>query len=114
MVDEIERESVGERVFGSQIQGRVAIHPSVEIRDSIVRGPVSIGPRVSISNAFIGPYTSIAPGVQIESVEIEDSLVLDDAQIRFLDMRVDGSVIGPRAKLIRDAPFPARLAGLCR
>ena len=33
----------GERVFESQIEGRVSIHPSAEIRSSIIRGPVAIG-----------------------------------------------------------------------
>ena len=77
------RDQRGERVFDSEIQGRVALDPSAEVHDSLIRGPVAIGPRARITNAYIGPYTSIGADVQIDCVEIEHSIVLDRAQLRF-------------------------------
>ena len=99
----------GERVFDSEIQGPVALHPSAEVRASVVRGPVAIGPGARISNAYIGPYTSIGAGVDLDCVEIEHSIVLDGAQVRYLEARVEGSVIGPGARVSRDFRMPRAL-----
>jgi glucose-1-phosphate thymidylyltransferase len=96
----------GERVFDSEIQGPVALHPSAEVRASVVRGPVAIGPGARISNAYIGPYTSIGAGVDLDCVEIEHSIVLEGAQVRYLEARVEGSVIGPGARVSRDFRLP--------
>ena len=109
MLEQLVPGSRGERIFDSQIQGAVALHPSAEIRESIVRGPVTIGPGARIANAYIGPYTSIGAGVEIDSVEIEHSIVFDRAKIRFLASRVEGSLIGPDASVVRDFHFPRAL-----
>lgn len=96
----------GERVFDSEVQGPVAVHPAAEVRASVIRGPVVIGPRARISDAYVGPYTSIGAGAVIDCVEIEHSIVLDRAEIRFLSCRVEGSVIGPGAHVTRDFHLP--------
>jgi glucose-1-phosphate thymidylyltransferase len=96
----------GERVFGSEIQGRVALDPSAEVHDSLIRGPVAIGPRARIANAYIGPYTSIGADVQIECVEVEHSIVLDRAQLRFVGTRIEASLVGPDARITRDFRMP--------
>jgi glucose-1-phosphate thymidylyltransferase len=109
MLEQLSPDRRGERVFESEIQGPVAVHPSVEVRASVVRGPVAIGPGTRIANAYIGPYTSIGAGVEIDCVEIEYSIVLDRARIRFLDARVEGSVVGPGASVSRDFRLPRAL-----
>ena len=109
MLEQLSPDSHGERVFDSEIQGPVALHPSAEVRASVVRGPVAIGPGARISNAYIGPYTSIGAGVELDCVEIEHSIVLDGAQIRYLEARVEGSVIGPGARVMRDFRMPRAL-----
>jgi glucose-1-phosphate thymidylyltransferase len=109
MLDQLVPQHCGERVFDSEIQGRVLLHPSAEVRASIIRGPVVIGPRARISDSYIGPYTSIAAGVEIDSVEIEHSIVLDRARIRFLASRIEGSLVGPGANVTRDFHMPRAL-----
>jgi glucose-1-phosphate thymidylyltransferase len=101
--------SDAERIFDSEIQGRVALHPSAEVRDSLIRGPVAIGPRASISKAYIGPYTSIGADVTIEAVEVEHSIVLEGAEIRFLGARLEGSLVGPGARITRAFRVPRAL-----
>jgi glucose-1-phosphate thymidylyltransferase len=96
----------GERVFDSQVDGKLALDPSAEIRNSVVRGPVSIGPRARITNAYIGPYTSIGPGVVIDCAEVEHSIVLDHAEIRNLAPRIESSIIGPGARVAHDFELP--------
>jgi glucose-1-phosphate thymidylyltransferase len=96
----------GERVFDSEIHGRVAIDPSAEVRDSVIRGPVAIGPRARITNAYIGPYTSVGPGVVIDCAEIEHSIVLEQAQLRSLPSRIESSIIGPGARVTHEFNRP--------
>jgi glucose-1-phosphate thymidylyltransferase len=96
----------GERVFGSELQGRVSLDPSAEVHDSLIRGPVAIGPGVRISNAYVGPYTSIGADVEIDCVEIEHSIVLDRARLRHVGTRIEGSLIGSDAHVTRDFRVP--------
>ena len=65
-----------------------------------------IGPRARITNAYVGPYTSIGAGVEIDCAEIEHSIVLDRARLRFLGTRVESSLIGPDARVERDLRIP--------
>jgi glucose-1-phosphate thymidylyltransferase len=109
LLQQLPLDEQGERVFGSEIQGPAAVHPSAEIHDSIVRGPVAIGPGARIANSYIGPYTSIGANVVIDCVEIEHSIVLEAAEIRFLAPRIEGSLIGPSACVSRDFEFPRAL-----
>ena len=106
MLEQLAHDHQGERIFDSKIQGPVSVHPSAEIRASVIRGPVAIGPDARVSNAYIGPYTSIGAGVEIDCVEIEHSIVLDRAQIRFLSSRVEGSLVGPGARVTRGFHMP--------
>jgi glucose-1-phosphate thymidylyltransferase len=106
ILEEMRDEPLSERVFRTEIQGRLALDPSAEVRDSLIRGPVAIGPGASISNAYIGPYTSIGAGVKIDSVEIEHSIVLDGARICFIGARIEGSLVGPDAQIERDFRVP--------
>jgi glucose-1-phosphate thymidylyltransferase len=106
LLENVPSEPRGERIFDSQVHGRLALDPSAEIRDSVIRGPVSIGPRARITNSYIGPYTSIGPGVVIDCAEIEHSIVLDHADIRNLAPRIESSIIGPGARVAHDFEMP--------
>jgi glucose-1-phosphate thymidylyltransferase len=106
MLEAMPVDQCGERIFDSEIQGRLALDPSAEVRDSLIRGPVAIGPGARIANAYIGPYTSIGADVQIDSVEIEHSIILDRAQLRFVGFRLEGSLVGPDARVTRDFRLP--------
>jgi glucose-1-phosphate thymidylyltransferase len=106
MLEQLRPGPHGERVFGSQIQGPVALHPSADVRNSIIRGPAAIGPGARIADTYVGPYTSIGANVELEGIEIEHSIVLDGARMRFLASRVEGSLIGPRARVTRDFDMP--------
>lgn len=102
MLERLMADSHPDSVINSEIQGRVAVHPSAEIRSSVIRGPVTIGPRTTITEAYVGPYTAVGADARIEGVEIEHSIVFADAHLRFVGARIESSIIGPAARVVRD------------
>jgi glucose-1-phosphate thymidylyltransferase len=94
---------------GSTVQGPVHIHPGARIQRSLLRGPAIIGPGARLTDAYIGPYTSIGAGVLIEGAEIEHSIVLAEAELRFLGTRLESSIIGRGARIIRGFDLPGAL-----
>lgn len=88
------------------VQGAVEVHPTAQVRRTLLRGPAIIGPRARVTDAYVGPYTSIGAGVVIEGSEIEHSVVLPDAELRFVGTRLDSSVIGRGARVVREFQVP--------
>jgi glucose-1-phosphate thymidylyltransferase len=94
---------------GSTLEGQVIVHPTSRVEESLIRGPAIIGPRACIKRAYVGPYTSIGPDVLVEGSEIEHSIVFAGAELSFIGMRLETSVIGPRACVTRSFAVPRAL-----
>jgi glucose-1-phosphate thymidylyltransferase len=90
----------------SEIQGPALIHPTARLRSTLVRGPAVIGAGARLDDVYVGPYTSIGEDVVVEGAEIEHSLVLAGAEVRYPGVRLTTSIIGPRARLVRDFHLP--------
>jgi glucose-1-phosphate thymidylyltransferase len=100
----------GELAFpGSRVEGRVQIHPGATIIDSVISGPAIIGAGAHIESAYIGPYTSIGTGVRVLGSEVERSIVHDDTTIENVASRIEGSTLGPRARIARRFFMPRGL-----
>ena len=84
---------------GTKIEGHILIEEGVEIVNSVIRGPVSIDRNSTIINSYIGPYTSIGKNVIIENAEVENSILLENAVVRNLGVRIDASIIGKNANV---------------
>jgi glucose-1-phosphate thymidylyltransferase len=93
----------------SEVEGPVIVHPTSRVEDSLIRGPAIIGPRVQLRRAYVGPYTSIGPDVVIEGAEVEHSIVFAQAELRFIDSRIETSIIGQRARVTRSFAVPRAL-----
>ncbi len=102
----------GATLEGSEIQGSVVIHPSATLRNTLVRGPAIIGPRARLVDSYVGPYSSIGADVRIEGTEIEHSIVMDCAQLLFVGSRLETSIIGRGASIVRrfDMPSAVRMS----
>jgi glucose-1-phosphate thymidylyltransferase len=74
-----------------------------------IRGPAWIGPRAVLVDAFVGPYTSIGEGARVEGAEIEHAILLPGAWVRHLDRRLESSVVGRDARVVREFSVPANL-----
>lgn len=106
VLDDLEGTTPPQGTSGSNVQGRVAIHPSAELDATVVRGPAVIGAGAVLRDAYIGPYSSIGDGVRVEGAEIEHSIVLAGAVIEHLGGRLEASVVGRGARVYRDFALP--------
>ena len=97
------------RFEACSFQGAVDIHPTAHVERSLLRGPVVIGPGARVTDAYVGPYTSIGAGVVIEGAEIEYSIVLPEAELRFVGTRLESSVIGRGARIARGFDLPGAI-----
>jgi len=91
------------------IQGPVHVDPTAVIRGTLLRGPVIIGPGAHVTDSYIGPYTSIGGGVVVEGTEIEHSIVLAGAELRYIGTRLESSVIGRGARVARGFHVPGAI-----
>jgi glucose-1-phosphate thymidylyltransferase len=92
---------------GCDVQGPVSVHPTADVQSSTLRGPLVIGPQAVLRDAYVGPYTSIGAGVEVDGAEIEHSIVLPRAQLRYVGTRIESSVIGAGARVAREFRKPS-------
>jgi glucose-1-phosphate thymidylyltransferase len=88
-------------------QGRVSVSPSAEVCRSTLRGPVLIGDDAVVEDSFVGPYTAVGPRARVVGAEIDYTMVLADAEVRYPGYRLEGSVIGERAVVKQSFSLPA-------
>ncbi|HEX6714578.1 MAG TPA: hypothetical protein VF066_14385 [Thermoleophilaceae bacterium] len=108
-LDGLKRGRVGVDLSNASVQGRVHIDPSAELDGAKLRGPVYIGPGARVVETYVGPYTTIAAGVTLEGAEIEHSIVLAGAEIRYPGRRLEASLVGEGAQIGRDYSLPSAL-----
>lgn len=108
-LDGLKRGRVGVDLSNAAVQGRVHIDPSAELQGAKIRGPAFIGPGARLVETYVGPYTTIAEGVTLEGVEIEHSIVLPNAAIRYPGRRLEASLVGEGAQIGRDYSLPSAL-----
>lgn len=106
-LDGLKRGRVGVDLSSVSVQGRVYVDPSAQLDGAKLRGPVFVGAGARIVETYVGPYTSIAEGVTLEGVEIENSIVMRDAQLRYPGLRLEGSLVGEGAQIGRDYSLPS-------
>jgi NDP-sugar pyrophosphorylase family protein len=108
-LDELKRGRIGADLSNASVQGRVSVHPSAVLEGAKLRGPVYVGPGAVVAETYVGPYTSIGDDVRLEGVEIEHSIVLPGATIRYPGRRIEASLVGERAQIGRDFSLPSAL-----
>ena len=112
MLEHLEPSLDGVLLDECRVQGAVEIHPTATVARSLLRGPLIVGAGARIVDSYIGPYSSIGDDVVVEGTEIEHSIVLPGASLRYIGARVESSVIGRGARVTRafDVPSAVRMA----
>jgi glucose-1-phosphate thymidylyltransferase len=106
VLDEIKPVILGTVDSASKVDPRVTIERGAQVINSIIRGPAIIGEDTKIINSYIGPYTSIYHHVVVENCEIDYSIVLENSELRDIDVRIEGSLIGRNVTLSRGPARP--------
>ncbi|MEM8997107.1 MAG: glucose-1-phosphate thymidylyltransferase [Acidobacteriota bacterium] len=96
----------GQTGDGSTLEGRVLVGEGAELVNTVVRGPAVIGENARLENAFVGPYSSIGDDCVLSSCEIENSIVLQGSEIRDIPVRIDGSLVGKNARIVKTHAKP--------
>ena len=91
----------GEVDDDSDIAGKVIIEKGARIINSSIRGPVIIGENTVIENSYIGPFTSIYYDCHIKDSEVEYSIILEKCKIIDADIRIERSLLGREAEIIK-------------
>ena len=91
----------GWKEINKNISGRVSIAEDAYIsEDSRILGPCFIGSGTRIENSYIGAFTSIGSNCKISNSEIEDTIIMDGAEINLSsNFRLRSSLIGPNVKI---------------
>lgn len=96
----------GQHGDGTTLEGRIGLGKDVQLINSVIRGPAVIGDGARIENAFVGPYSAIGDGCVIADSEIENSIVLSNSEIRDIPVRIDGSLVGKNARIVKSPAKP--------
>ena len=91
------------------VDGRVAIGASARLSGCILHGPLAVGDDAVIEDSFVGPYTAIGAGASLSGAEIDNTMVLAGAEISHPGQRIEGSIVGERASIVRSFALPSGL-----
>jgi glucose-1-phosphate thymidylyltransferase len=93
-------------VSGSRLTGEVVVEPGAQIINSVILGPVTVAAGARIENAYLGPYTSVGRDSVICNAEIEYSVIDESTEIRDVAVRLQGCLIGVKARVIGHGSVP--------
>jgi glucose-1-phosphate thymidylyltransferase len=96
ILETIDEQNDGE-VINSRLVGRVKIGKGSKINNSTIIGPALIGENVMLENAYVGPFTSIGDGAKLTSMEVEFSVIQEEAILENLSVRLHECLIGRKA-----------------
>ncbi len=97
---------VGSVDEASELTGQVVVEEGARIIRSHIRGPVIVGKNAVIEDSYLGPYTAIGPGSRVAKSEVEHSIVLDRCRIEDVGVRIESSILGSGAEVVRAREKP--------
>ena len=96
ILETIAEQNDGE-VINSRLVGRVQIGKGSSVMNSTIIGPALIGENVTLENVYVGPFTSIGDGARLKSMEVEFSVIQEEAILENLPVRLQECLIGRKA-----------------
>jgi glucose-1-phosphate thymidylyltransferase len=105
LLERIEPLSKG-HVENTRIVGRVRIETGAIIKNSTIIGPALIGAGAKLENVYVGPFTSIGEGATLKSVELEFSVIQDEAKLEDIPVRLQECLIGRKAMVTGSSKVP--------
>lgn len=106
MLANVPSSNQGELDAASSAQGPVVIEEGAKVVRSTLVGPVVIGAGTVIEDCVVGPDVSIEHGCRIERSQIDDSIIMEGAQIADVP-RLSGSILGRNVVVGQAKGLPA-------
>ncbi len=94
------------QVENSRLVGRVRIESGAVVKNSTIIGPALIGIGAKLENVYVGPFTSIGEGASLKSVELEFSVIQDEAKLEDIAVRLHECLIGRKAIVRGSSTIP--------
>ncbi|TMR04906.1 glucose-1-phosphate thymidylyltransferase [Actinomadura soli] len=98
MLERLTSEVRGRIDAASSVHGPVVVEAGAEIARSHLEGPLIVGSGTVVSDSWIGPGTVVGHGCAVRDAELEESLLLDGANVHGV-RGLSGSVIGRGAEV---------------
>lgn len=108
LLSELETRVDGE-VTGGSLEGVVVVEEGAVVERTMVRGPAWFGAGCRVSDCHVGPGTSVGRGAVLQTVEIADSIVMDDCQILGVTHPLVGCLVGEGCRVTGDDEGRGRL-----
>ncbi|HWG85607.1 MAG TPA: glucose-1-phosphate thymidylyltransferase, partial [Deinococcales bacterium] len=96
LLEKIEPELLGE-VRDSRIVGRVRIEEGAVVENTTIIGPAVVGAGASLIDTYIGPFTSVGANARLARVEVEFSVIDEEAELEAVPVRMQECLIGRKA-----------------
>ncbi len=107
VLDELRDSPVAEEFATSnELRGRISVGRGVIASGCVIHGPVAIGDQAVLEDCYVGPFTAIGPRAKLTGAEVDDTIVLADAEIRHPGHRITASIIGEGARVERSFQLP--------
>jgi len=86
-------------VSGGRINGKVVIEKGAKVENSYIEGPVYIGKNSVVKNSNISAGTSIGENCRINTVDIGNSIIMDDCVLSAVSYPMSNCLIGEGCKV---------------
>lgn len=84
---------------------------NVVLEDSVLIEPVIVGDNVTMRGAVVGPFVSVADGATILRSHVEESIVLDGAELE--NVKLGSSIIGKKAAVKGNGRLAMTIGDYC-
>ncbi|HEY3775508.1 MAG TPA: hypothetical protein VGL69_21065 [Solirubrobacteraceae bacterium] len=91
---------------GNELRGRISVGRDVRASGCVIHGPVAIADNAVLEDCYVGPFTAIGPHAILSGAELDDTIVLANAEIRHPGHRITASIIGQGARVARTFQLP--------
>jgi glucose-1-phosphate thymidylyltransferase len=105
LLERIDPEILGQ-IGDSRLVGHVRVEAGATLEGCTVIGPALIGAGSKLSNVYVGPFTSIGENVHMQDMEIEFSIVQDEAKLENIVVRLSECLIGRKAQVKGSVRIP--------
>jgi glucose-1-phosphate thymidylyltransferase len=106
ILDDIESDNQCLQKDNTVYIGKLRISKGAVIKNSTIVGPTAIDDDSIIIDSYIGPYTSIGKGVEINNCELDNCIILENAQLDGIKKRISSSLIGKNVSIKAAAKRP--------